>query len=89
MNDDVLPTFDANDVTLETVLSDNDRPFCSPPYELLLQLEHIAHPTARAKRAHSNGIVDRLHRAIRRALPTECRRWLETVDDMKTISTTT
>jgi hypothetical protein len=38
MNNDVLPTFEAHEVKIETVLSDNGREFCGRPdqhpYEL-------------------------------------------------------
>ena len=40
MNNDVLPTFEAHDAKIETVLSDNGREFCGRPdqhpYELFL-----------------------------------------------------
>lgn len=47
---------------------ENGREFCGRPdqhpYELFLQLEDIAHRTARVKRPQSNGIVERLHRTL-------------------------
>ena len=64
MNNDVLPTFEAQDAKIEVVLSDNGREFCGRPdqhpYELFLQLEEIEHRTTRVKRPQSNGIVERL-----------------------------
>ena len=54
MNNDVLPTFEAHGVKIETLLSDNGREFCGRPdqhpYELFLQLEDIAHRTTRVRR---------------------------------------
>lgn len=49
LNNDVIPTFEAHDARIETVLSDNGREFCGRPdqhpYELFLQLEEIGkHP---------------------------------------------
>jgi transposase InsO family protein len=68
MNNDMLPTFEAHDGKIETVLSDNGREFCGRPdqhpYELFLQLEEIEHRTTRVKRPQSNGIVERLHRTL-------------------------
>lgn len=68
MNNDVLPTFEAHDATITTVLSDNGREFCGRPdrhpYELFLQLEEIEHRTTRVRRPQSNGYVERLHRTL-------------------------
>ena len=68
MNNEVLPTFDAHDATITTVLSDNGREFCGRgdrhPYELFLQLEGITHRTTRVRRPQSNGFVERLHRTL-------------------------
>ena len=54
MNDDVLPIFEAHEVKIETVLSDNGRKSCGRadqhPHELSLQLEDIAHRTTRVRR---------------------------------------
>ena len=68
MNNDVLPTFEAHDATITTVLSDNGREFCGRPdrhpYELFLQLEEIEHRTTKVRRPQSNGYVERLHRTL-------------------------
>ena len=49
MNNEVLPTFDAHQTRISTVLSDNGREFCGRPdhhpYELFLQLGDIEHRT--------------------------------------------
>ena len=74
MNNNVLPTFEAQGARIATVLSDNGREFCGRPdrhpYELILQLEETEHRTTKVRRPQSNGFVERLHRTIaRRALP--------------------
>jgi transposase InsO family protein len=90
MNNDVLPTFEAHDAKIETVLSDNGREFCGRPdkhpYELFLQLEEIEHRTTRVKRPQSNGIVERFHRTLLdEHFRVEGRRtWFETVEEMQT-----
>ena len=73
MNNDVLPTFEAHEVKIETVLSDNGREFCGRPdqhpYELFLQLEDIAHRT----------LLDEHFRVEGR------RTWFETSDEMQAV----
>ena len=68
MNNDVLPTFEAHNARITTVLSDNGREFCGRPdrhpYELFLQLEGIEHRTTKVRRPQSNGFVERLHRTL-------------------------
>ena len=68
MNNDVLPTFEAHNARITTVLSDNGREFCGRPdrhpYELFLQLEEIEHRTTKVRRPQSNGYVERLHRTL-------------------------
>jgi transposase InsO family protein len=91
MNHDVIPTFEAHDAKIETVLSDNGREFCGRPdqhpYELFLQLEDIDHRTTRVKRPQSNGIVERFHRTLLdEHFRVEGRRtWFETVDEMQVV----
>ena len=68
MNNDVLPSFEAQGARIDTVLSDNEREFCGRPdrhpYELFLQLEEIEHRTTKVRRPQSNGFVERLHRTL-------------------------
>ncbi|RED42029.1 integrase-like protein [Rhodopseudomonas thermotolerans] len=91
MNHDALPTFEAHDARIETVLSDNGREFCGrpdqDPYELFLQLEDIDHRATRVKRPQSNGIVERLHRTLldEHFRAEDRRTWFETVDEMQTV----
>lgn len=90
LNEDVLPHFEAHDVTIDTVLSDNGREFCGRPdrhpYELFLQLEGIEHRTTKVRRPQSNGFVERLHRTL---LDEHFRikgrqKWYESVEEMQT-----
>lgn len=90
MNNDVLPTFEAHDARVSTVLSDNGREFCGRPdrhpYELFLQLEEIEHRTTKVRRPQSNGYVERLHRTL---LDEHFRvmgrkKFYESVDEMQT-----
>lgn len=91
MNGDVLPTFEAHDARIETVLSDNGREFCGRPdqhpYELFLQLEEMKHRTTRVKRPQSNGIVERFHRTLLdEHFRVEGRRtWFETIEEMQVV----
>ncbi len=91
MNNDVIPTFEAQGAKIETVLSDNGREFCGRPdqhpYELFLQLEEIEHRTTRVKRPQSNGIVERLHRTLLdEHFRVEGRRtWFETIEEMQVV----
>lgn len=68
LNHDILPFFEAHEVRIETVLSDNGREFCGRPdkhpYELFLQLEEIAHRTTQVRRPQSNGFLERFHRTL-------------------------
>jgi transposase InsO family protein len=91
LNNDVLPTFEAANAKIETVLSDNGREFCGRPdkhpYELFLQLEEIEHRTTRVKRPQSNGIVERFHRTLLdEHFRVEGRKtWFETVEEMQAV----
>src|SRR5574338_506853 len=91
MNNDVLPTFEAEATAINTVLSNNGREFCGRqdqhPYELFLQLEGIAHKTTRVKRPQSNGIAERFHRTLLdEHFRVEGRRtWFETIDEMQAV----
>ena len=91
MNNDVLPTFEAHEVKIETVLSDNGREFCGRPdqhpYELFLQLEDIAHRTTRVRRPQSNGILERFHRTLLdEHFRVEGRRtWFESIEEMQAV----
>jgi len=68
LNNDVLPYFEAHQVKVETVLTDNGREYCGRPdhhpFELFLQLEEIEHRKTKVRRPQSNGFVERLHRTL-------------------------
>lgn len=68
LNNDILPFFEAHQIPVETVLSDNGREFCGRPdkhpYELFLQLEGIEHRTTQVRRPQSNGYLERFHRTL-------------------------
>jgi transposase InsO family protein len=91
LNNDVLPTFEAEGAVIDAVLSDNGREFCGRddqhPYELFLQLEGIEHRKTRVKRPQSNGIAERFHRTLLdEHFRVEGRRtWFETIDEMQTV----
>jgi transposase InsO family protein len=91
MNNDVLPTFEAEGACVDAVLSDNGREFCGRddqhPYELFLQLEGIEHRKTRVKRPQSNGIVERFHRTLLdEHFRVEGRKtWFETIEEMQAV----
>jgi transposase InsO family protein len=91
INNDVLPTFEAEGAAIDAVLSDNGREFCGRddqhPYELFLQLEGIEHKKTRVKRPQSNGIVERFHRTLLdEHFRVEGRKtWFETIEEMQTV----
>jgi len=89
LNNEVLPTFEAEGATIDAVLSDNGREFCGRedqhPYELFLQLEGIEHKKTRVKRPQSNGIVERLHRTLldEHLRVAGRKTWYETIEEMQ------
>jgi transposase InsO family protein len=91
MNNDVLPTFEAEGASIDAVLSDNGREFCGRddqhPYELFLQLEGIEHRKTRVKRPQSNGIAERFHRTLLdEHFRIEGRKaWFETIEEMQAV----
>lgn len=64
----VIPFYEALDVPVQTVLTDNGREFCgkpgSHPYELLLAMESIEHRTTRIATPRTNGFVERMNRTL-------------------------
>lgn len=89
LNTDVLPFFEGQGATIQTILSDNGREFCgrpdNHPYELFLQLEGIEHRTTKVRRPQSNGFIERLHRTL---LDEHFRiagrtKWYETIEEMQ------
>jgi transposase InsO family protein len=67
LHNDVLPFYQAHDIPIEKILTDNGREFCgtdSHPYELYLQLNEIKHKRTKVARPQTNGFVERFHRTV-------------------------
>lgn len=64
----VLPFYEALDVPVQAILTDNGREFCgkpdSHPYELLLAMEGIEHRTTKIATPRTNGFVERMNRTL-------------------------
>ena len=64
----VLAFYEALDVPVQAVLTDNGREFCGKPdnhpYELLLAMEGIEHRTTRIATPRTNGFVERMNRTL-------------------------
>jgi hypothetical protein len=93
MNHDVVPTVEAHDAEIETVLSGNGREFCGRPhqhpYELFRQLGEIEHRTTREAAAVERHRQALPTHALVRALPRRGRRtWFETVEECRPCSAT-
>jgi transposase InsO family protein len=68
LNDRVLPFYDALNLPVKAILTDNGREFCgrpdNHPYELFLQLHDIEHRTTRVRSPRTNGFVERMNRTL-------------------------
>jgi transposase InsO family protein len=67
VHNDVLPFYQARDLAVTAILTDNGREFCGSdrhPYELYLQLNDIEHRTTRVRRPQTNGFVERFNRTV-------------------------
>jgi transposase InsO family protein len=64
----VLPFYDALNVPVQAILTDNGREFCgkpeSHPYELLLAIENIEHRNTKVRTPRTNGFVERMNRTL-------------------------
>jgi transposase InsO family protein len=64
----VLPFYEAINVTVGAILTDNGREFCGVPerhpYELFCQLEGIEHRTTKVRSPKTNGFVERMNRTL-------------------------
>ncbi len=64
----VLPFYEALDVPVSALLTDNGREFCGKPeahpFELLLSMEGIAHRTTKVRSPRTNGFVERMNRTL-------------------------
>ncbi len=68
LNDRVIPFFDAQEVTLQHVLTDRGTEYCGNAerheYELYLAVENIDHTRTKTKSPQTNGIVERFHKTL-------------------------
>ncbi len=67
LHNDVLPFYQAQEIPVEKILTDNGREFCgtgSHPYELYLQLNEIKHQRTKVAHPQTNGFVERFHRTV-------------------------
>lgn len=67
LHNDVLPFYQAHDLPVTAMLTDNGREFCGTdthPYELYLALNDIKHRKTRVRRPQTNGFVERFHRTV-------------------------
>lgn len=67
LHNEVLPKYEAWDLEVGAVLTDNGREYCGKethPYELYLALNEIAHKKTRVNRPQTNGFVERFNRTL-------------------------
>ncbi len=68
LNDRVIPFFDAQEVTLQRVLTDRGTEYCGSAerheYELYLAVENIDHTRTKTESPQTNGIVERFHKTL-------------------------
>ncbi len=65
VHNDVLPFYQARDLTVGAILTDNGREFCGTdmhPYELYLTLNEIEHRRTKVRSPQTNGFIERFNR---------------------------
>lgn len=65
VHNDVLPFYQARDLPLKAILTDNGREFCGTeahPYELYLALNDIDHRRTKVRSPQTNGFIERFNR---------------------------
>ena len=65
VHNDVLPFYQAHDLTVGAILTDNGREFCgieTHPYELYLSLNEIEHRRTKVRSPQTNGFIERFNR---------------------------
>ena len=65
VHNDVLPFYQARDLPIKAILTDNGREFCSTethPYELYLALNDIDHRRTKVRSPQTNGFIERFNR---------------------------
>jgi transposase InsO family protein len=68
LHNDVLPFYQAHDLSVEAVLTDNGREFCGTdahPYELYLDFNDLEHRRTQVRKPQTNGFVERFHRTVK------------------------
>lgn len=69
LNDNVLPWFEKQEVSLLRVLTDRGTEYCGKPenhaYQLYLAVENIDHSKTKARSPQTNGICERFHRTMK------------------------
>ncbi len=65
VHNDVLPFYQARDLPVKAILTDNGREFCGTethPYELYLALNDIEHRRTKVRSPQTNGFIERFNR---------------------------
>lgn len=65
VHNDVLPFYQAHDLSVKAILTDNGREFCGTethPYELYLALNEIKHRRTKVRSPQTNGFIERFNR---------------------------
>jgi transposase InsO family protein len=68
LHNDVLPFYQAQELPVEAVLTDNGREFCGTdahPYELYLDFNDLEHRRTQVRKPQTNGFVERFHRTVK------------------------
>lgn len=69
LNDQVIPFFDANEVSLLRILTDRGTEYCGKvethSYQLYLAMEDIDHSKTKASSPQTNGICERFHKTMK------------------------
>ena len=67
VHNDVMPFYQAHDLTVGAILTDNGREFCGTethPYELYLILNEIEHRRTKVRSPQTNGFIERFNRTV-------------------------
>ena len=62
-----MPFYQAHDLTVGAILTDNGREFCGTethPYELYLSLNEIEHRRTKVRSPQTNGFIERFNRTV-------------------------
>ena len=67
VHNDVMPFYQAHDLTVGAILTDNGREFCGTethPYEPYLSLNEIEHRRTKVRSPQTNGFIERFNRTV-------------------------